>query len=751
MSNLPFLPGLSFNQNLGKNNFSKSHQFDLQNGVAVFVGEEKPGIGGEPVQGQKLKPKFTTYPKSDGFGSTPAWIAFDKQVLRFDAYFQEAVQERREENYRIRMCKVLFYLEDDTIQVVESQQRNSGMPQGTILRRHRIALPSPNDDEFYSVDHFNIGNELSFYGKTFKIVDCDVFTRNFLKKLGVKLNDPIGAPKDPYTEHRRKLDDSMQPRRPYEKEDNLKQFLEHDRHVLRFYCLWDDTENMFGDEREMILHFFLADETIEIREAIPPNAGRDTTSIFIHRQKLPRGPTPLLQPGEKTNRTVLNVFGTASRGGRYIIDSLKTGSIASDFYTERDLAIGNVLNVYGRRFLLCDCDEFTKEYYSTKYGIKDIKPIQIRAPPQPLPPRQYPPYNGFGSEEDSLGNCLSLIPKPPRRDFIKFVEKDRKGLETNILRFYAKMDTAKPIDVDRRFIVSYFLSDDTIKVFEPPQRNSGIIGGKFFERGRVADPSRSTEGNTTYYSANDLFIGARVIFYRHQFILIDADEYAFRYMEKNAREFPYSDINRIINVLRNHMTDKEKVKGLLINHDPTGAGEIPYEALRHAIRQITGNTLNEHELMTLGRYYGDVRDDTTIEDLAAAMQEQLKQSGYDRYQGLRDIFTHYDNDRSGCLDKYELLRLCRSHQLPVKNGLLWALIARMPNNKREMVSYNEFIHLINWTVNPIDVRTPPKVKQTLDRLATERWDDQENDQSKPQSVNLVYYKNFLNDVCGQES
>lgn len=80
---------------------------------------------------------------------------------------------------------------------------------------------------------------------------------------------------------------------------------------------------MFGDEREMILHFFLADDTIEIREAILPNAGRDTTSIFIHRQKLPKGPTPLLQPGEKTNRTVLNVFGTSSRGGRYIIDSLK--------------------------------------------------------------------------------------------------------------------------------------------------------------------------------------------------------------------------------------------------------------------------------------------------------------------------------------------------------------------------------------------------------------------------------------------
>jgi hypothetical protein len=70
------------------------------------------------------------------------------------------------------------------------------------------------------------------------------------------------------------MDESMQPLRPYEKHDTLKQFLDHDRHVLRFYCYWDDTESMFGDPREMVLHYFLADDTIEIREVIPPNSGK---------------------------------------------------------------------------------------------------------------------------------------------------------------------------------------------------------------------------------------------------------------------------------------------------------------------------------------------------------------------------------------------------------------------------------------------------------------------------------------------
>lgn len=52
------------------------------------------------------------------------------QVLCFEAYFQEAVPDARDETHRIRRCKVYFYLEDDTIQVVEPEYKNSGIPQG---------------------------------------------------------------------------------------------------------------------------------------------------------------------------------------------------------------------------------------------------------------------------------------------------------------------------------------------------------------------------------------------------------------------------------------------------------------------------------------------------------------------------------------------------------------------------------------------------------------------------------------------
>ena len=115
----------------------------------------------------------------------------------------------------------------------------------------------------------------------------------------------------------------MQPLRPYERFDTLKQFLDHDRHVLRFYCFWDDTDSMFGDPRELVLHYFLADDTIEIREVIPANSGRDAAPVFLRRGPVPKDVVPLKQPGEVTERTVLNVFGPTGHGSRYILDSLK--------------------------------------------------------------------------------------------------------------------------------------------------------------------------------------------------------------------------------------------------------------------------------------------------------------------------------------------------------------------------------------------------------------------------------------------
>lgn len=74
-------------------------------------------------------------------------------------------------------------------------------------------------------------------------------------------------------------------------------------------------------------------------------------------------------------------------------------------------------------------------------------------------------------------------------------------------------------------------------IYEPPVRNSGIIGGKFLERTRVAKPS-SAPDQPTFYGPQDFYIGAVVDIFKHRFVIISADEYVLKYMEEHKSQFP---------------------------------------------------------------------------------------------------------------------------------------------------------------------------------------------------------------------
>jgi hypothetical protein len=119
--------------------------------------------------------------------------------------------------------------------------------------------------------------------------------------------------------------------------------------------------------------------------------------------------------------------------GRYLRDRLemKSADDTSKYYDERDLVIGRVLNIFGRSVVLTDCDGQTREFYRKKYGIEEFDPIPIPsrssgkvinyAPQQ----KNLPPYNGWGSYEDSEGNCLGIEQKTPKTDFKKFLNYDK--------------------------------------------------------------------------------------------------------------------------------------------------------------------------------------------------------------------------------------------------------------------------------------------------------------------------------------
>ncbi|KAF7709475.1 EF-hand domain-containing family member C2 isoform X1 [Silurus meridionalis] len=706
------LPGYSRYKTVGKERFHKSQHFDYFKDEPMMVGAKKPGIGGELLFGQTPRLKYTKGEGSD----VPSWIEFDKQVLCFDAYFQESVTSSREETYRIRQCKIYFYLEDNTIQIVEPEFRNSGITQGTLIHRQRIPLPAPADDQFYNLYHFNINQKMVFFSRTFTITDCDSFTCNFLRKMGVRLNAPVITPPDQYTTMRKGVEDSMNPLRPFERQDTLKQFLQHDRNVLRFYCNWDDTQSMFGDQRQLILHYFLADDTIEIVEVVNANSGRDTAPKFLHRSKLPKhAPSPKRLPGEITDRTVLNVFGPMGHGGRYILDSLKTGAVNEEFYKDCDLNVGGVINVWGRRVVICDCDNFTKEYYRSKYGVVDLTPVKYTAPPPAKVNVQVPPYNGFGSEEDSLSSCRGLILKRPKKDFRKLMKKDRQGLVSHELRFVGKMIIDNRINKDRTFIISFFLSDDTIAVFEPIQKNSGVIGGKYLERCRVKKPGQELLKSemSEYYKAQDLYVGAKLIINSQPFQLVDADEYVFNYMEQHAEEFPKANIGTILSKLKSIPEEKKKeIKQFLSLTDSGNTGFIPYESFRSLLADMDGQ-LSEHEIIVLARIYS-VKEQPELDMglMLAVTHDHLKKKQFESFLDMLRVFTHEDRDRSGHLSTKEARIICKSFRLPLDDELLKALLQKFENESGK-IDYHAFLSAINWKENA-SIPLPPDAAMKFD-------------------------------------
>lgn len=243
------------------------------------------------------------------------------------------------ENHRIRRVIIFLYLEDSSISANEPRQLNSGIPQGVFLKRQKVVKPD-GSGQFFSYEDFTVGEDIQLFGKTIRITDCDQYTREFYDNVGrsqppsietnmdnfeTKINTKYVPMKDQtmknYLEHK------LGGGRPVPQ----KQFLENDRKVLKFYVF---------SEIPYLMHYYLADDTVEIREINFPNSGRDSFPVFLRRQKLPRK-FALNQPGQ---------------------------THAEDFLKPEEIYFGSTINVFNRPFIVNGCDPFTQQYFKENFN-----------------------------------------------------------------------------------------------------------------------------------------------------------------------------------------------------------------------------------------------------------------------------------------------------------------------------------------------------------------------------------------------
>lgn len=642
MDGLPCLPGNSFRDQT-KTNHHISQTLGFKNGhrqqkLPEFAsGGERLNYNqlneNELAMLQNYQPALTygrTKPEApDNF--VPATVAFDKKVLRFYGYFKQTVYESPDEFFRVRPVTILYYLEDDSMQVFEALVENSGIPQGKLIRRHRF--PKNDQGETFTWKELNLGQNLAIYGHTFRICDCDDFTSKYLESEGIIVNTPESVPSDPYIKNRTKAAEikSFKTKTDY---DKLKQYIDMDRKVLRFYVVWDDRNQMYGELRPFIIQYYLVDDTLEVREVHKPNDGRDPFPILIKRQKVPKD-----RYNVKSNFSAIYL-------------ELSDNEVAQ-YYRPPDFGMGKSVNIYGRNFTIYDMDNFTKAFYYQNFGQTEFSPINdenvIGGGAKPFNKMEIAPYNGYGSLEDSLQNCLFLVPEPPKKDYIKLMENEHK-----VLRYEAVLNTNNPEDQGRKFIISYRLSDDTVGIYEPPMRNSGIIGGKFLENCRIAKPG-STSDRPVYYGPQDFIIGSVISVFRHKFRITGADLYVLNFAEEHPDQFPTDVISN----------------------------------LRQYLGGVTGRVdAKERNNVTLVRRQGD------FDRIYSEIRNKLKSSRITNAEDVRALFLKTNSDRTGFISKENIKDLFRKVSLPLDDDIIETIMTEAGQNNEGNINLHNFMKLI---------------------------------------------------------
>mmetsp|Transcript_33036 Transcript_33036/g.98182 ORF Transcript_33036/g.98182 Transcript_33036/m.98182 type:complete len:749 (+) Transcript_33036:71-2317(+) len=680
LKNLPNLPGFSFPEY--KDRYARPNSFSVVNGVVM---ETKAGVSHEKPKFVKTAKPVETWRSGSLPDSTsrhvmkkeqithmmlPAWDALDRHVLRFYGYFKEAVVETNLENYRVRNVTIYYYLEDDTMQVTEPKQDNSGIPQGQLIRRHRFPKP---DGGYMTYEDLMVGGELAVYGRHIAITDCDGFTRQHYEEAGMEQGVALEAETDPFQQTRQvlKVVEAKAPR-TYEKiyrevmlggghiNADMQQFLEKDRKVLRFFCIMDDIKTPLFERRPFQICYYLADDTVEVRELYPLNCGRDNFPIFFKRGRMPLGTYTLQGPQAQPKQK-------------------------HEFFQATDFAVGIDVNMLGNNnFFIYDADAFTREYFMEEFGVQLDPKTDVSLPERAVPRAQTPPYTGYGSWEDSLGSVTHLVPKVPKKDFQKLFQHSGK-----ILRFKARFANPKPEDVDRIFVISFYLEDDCVQIHEPPQRNLGIVTGRFLEKAIYVNQDT---GNL--FEPTDFLPGKQVSVYNHCFEMLDSDEYTQKLFANPDAKLRTFDIQAVIMKIREGMRAQfPLVRDVFRRFDTDHDGVMTLGEFKTVVGKF-GFMLDDDEVLAIMKHF-DKRGDGQV-SYNEFCDELLEEDHNPRMiQAKRPIDPEFDAEYA---DKAAFKAAERAETAQVRTAVkvLGDILAKRQNMITKVIK--EFNHLTHESV-----------------------------------------------------
>lgn len=710
-------------------------------------------------------------------------------VLTFYASYDNRGENPRDQ-MKFRKCNILYFVEDATIKVYEPHQRNTGFLQGCLINRNKIPK---FDGKYYNLDDLNIGKTLSFFSKTFKILDCDSFTKQYLQEMGYRVGSPEPEVIDPVYADRQEVDRHRTCiQKPHKKEYKSVPFYKLHPKRLHFYVIYNIKPHHFQEMSYASLYYDISDNTIKIvdekkllESKKQLKIGNYDSCLILKPTLIPKKSKYVPSIGESVEPVVLNLTAASRQmhlkelmgcrsysDSSFLRDSNPVNNLnkLEDYYAAKDLDLGITIEIFGTKVYIYDCDEFTKEFYRTEFNRELI--------PAPLPEIKSTKYHqliykqNFGNAEDSLQTCqqlptiniskiamdsyiLSQKPchKGSRSDnLLKFFVNCRYGCDGKILKFLCRILTNDSLVKDQYLVLQWFLEDETIEISGLDMNftisNSNV--GQFLKRMKLIKPTSEVENaGTCYYSTTDMFIGNIIYAMKKPFLIIDADEYTCDYMERNCDRFVHSNIKQVLSELLPVIRDNvQELTTSLKNYDLQSNGFVTFSDFRKILLEFIPDSAKtqflEHQIKTLARYFAcEKYVGLNFEQLVSRIQTELKKLRFEDFEKLETLFQIHDLQKPNVLEGHFepafVYYILRSYPLTIDRDLLKSFVYKFPTCNG-LISFKEIIKHLNYFENPVN---PPDLTPYAIKI---NWEKTE----RIRNLNKICYTSFLKELTSEK-
>jgi hypothetical protein len=273
----------------------------------------------------------------------------------------------------------------------------------------------------------------------------------------------------------------------------LPQWIKYDKRVLKFmgYFVEHVVESAYENYRirKCNIFFYLDDDTMHIDEVREENSGI-VQGYFVKRQRVEKEGQP-------------NVF-----------------------ITWKDLNLRSEIFLFGKKFRICMCDDFTRKFYEDK-GIKLNEC-------EPIPEINYEDKFknvDFGKNKQNIAELKEYIEVGlggghPNKGLKQFIENDRKVLNFDISWFDDQYDKEEKV-----YKMNYYLADSMVEVREIKVSNSGkdpfpllLHKSKLPKNPQFSYCPGLIKKDEEYYQPEDLVLGNYVYAFNRPCRIIDCDE-----------------------------------------------------------------------------------------------------------------------------------------------------------------------------------------------------------------------------------